>query len=516
MPLFTPQNDRQLQGEVAFRRFHALGVNEQTLSYMELCLRERRDIFRHLALGERRLTPFLEIGAETGANSLILAGDLRAEGMALDISREALAAMTAYAERLAVDHLPRRVWGDAHALPLRNESLPFALAWGTLHHFPDPRPVLAELRRVLTPGGCFLVGDEPVRRRLSLHLTRTRALHSLGPLARRLLRWHVLPWLVDIDGREAVAAGVAEMQFSRRAYKDMLAAAFEEVEMQYAPYITERIRSAGPLGRLLLAPLGPALAVKAEVQLFGGAIGAFCRKNPESHVQCLTDGRAVAAQHAPTRGAVEFLLRKRPEHNRLWLSGENIHRLRVFVERRPVALRNRDNGNGLWLELPPAAVPRGTIHLRVDSGEQPARLEHFVFSRDGEAPWWIPIGRNEPPADRLDEALGCPSCWWVGEDCRPEFCGGRCVGPFFQVHEGRAEPVDPRAELPWELVQSCPVQAIDRPPLTADPAEDGRIASYRCPQCERVYPVENGIVDLRSPRARRLLAGPDAPFGEKA
>jgi hypothetical protein len=328
------------------------------------------------------------------------------------------------------------------------------------------------------------------------------------------LRWHVLPWLVDIDGREAVAAGVAEMQFTRRAYKEMLAAAFEEVELQDAPYITERIRSAGPLGRLLLAPLGPLLATKAEVMLFGGAIGAYCRKNPESRVLWLADGRAVAAHQAPTRGAVEYLLRKRPEQNRLWLVGENIHRLRVAVERQPVALRNRENGNGLWLDLPPAAVSRGTIHLQVESGEQPARLEHFVFSRDGAAPLWIPIERIEPPAERLDEALACPSCWWVDERCRPEYCGGRCVGPFFQVRDGRAEPTDPAAELPWELVQSCPVQAIDRPPLTADESEDGQATRYRCPQCEQAYAVENGIVDLRSPRARRLLTAPSRPFGE--
>jgi len=45
---------------------------------------------------------------------------------------------------------------DAELLPFRNESLALVAHNQTLHHFPDPRPVLRDIRRVLKPGGLLL------------------------------------------------------------------------------------------------------------------------------------------------------------------------------------------------------------------------------------------------------------------------------------------------------------------------------------------------------------------------
>ncbi len=42
---------------------------------------------------------------------------------------------------------------DAEALPFANDQFAFAYSWGVLHHTPDIRQAIAELRRVIEPGG---------------------------------------------------------------------------------------------------------------------------------------------------------------------------------------------------------------------------------------------------------------------------------------------------------------------------------------------------------------------------
>ncbi len=497
----SAQSDEQMRGEVAFRRFHQQGVNKGTLAYMRLACRERRGLFHDLALRGATLSPFLELGAETGANSLLLTNDLHADGLALDLSRDALAALPAYAAELRYDRQPHRAWGDAHGLPLRNGALPFAVVWGTLHHFTDPRPVLAELRRVLAPGALLLVGDEPVRRRLSLHLTRTRTLAALPPWQRLLLRAHLLPWAVDVDGREAVDAGATEMQFARRTYKQMLAAAFERVELTDHPYVTATIRSAGPLARLLLWPLGPVLSAKAQVAWFGGAIGARCWKEPGAGGAWL-DGAVARPLHlAPAGGPRSFLLRKRVGHDCLALHfAAEPEALKVFIDGE--AADARPSGTNVReMNLPPAAVLRGTIRLDLDS---PAAtpLAHIVFTGERErTPLWSVCAAPEPPAPDIAGALACPACWTVAPRCRADLCGTPCLAfggglarAGLQVAVRDHAAVDPRA------VAACPVAAIDRPALVPASGE-----AYLCSRCQARYAVTGGIADLLTPRARKAL-----------
>ena len=45
--------------------------------------------------------------------------------------------------------------GDAENLPFANESFDGVLLSGLVHHFPDPRRLAAEVRRVLKTGGRF-------------------------------------------------------------------------------------------------------------------------------------------------------------------------------------------------------------------------------------------------------------------------------------------------------------------------------------------------------------------------
>jgi SAM-dependent methyltransferase len=51
----------------------------------------------------------------------------------------------------------RWVQGDAGALPFRDGSFEAVVSTEAFHWFPDPDAALAELRRVLVPGGSLLV-----------------------------------------------------------------------------------------------------------------------------------------------------------------------------------------------------------------------------------------------------------------------------------------------------------------------------------------------------------------------
>ena len=64
--------------------------------------------------------------------------------------------------------------GDAENLPFDSGSFDGVLLSGLIHHFPDPRRLAAEVRRVLKPGGRFVAFD-PNRMNPFMWLYRDRA-----------------------------------------------------------------------------------------------------------------------------------------------------------------------------------------------------------------------------------------------------------------------------------------------------------------------------------------------------
>ena len=73
--------------------------------------------------------------------------------------------------------------GDAENLPFDNESFDGVLLSGLVHHFPDPRRLAAEVRRVLKPGGRFVAFD-PNRMNPFMWLYRDRASPFYSPVGR--------------------------------------------------------------------------------------------------------------------------------------------------------------------------------------------------------------------------------------------------------------------------------------------------------------------------------------------
>jgi len=116
-----------------------------------------------------------------------------------------LAALAGAATRIA-----RLDPGDPPTLPAADAAFHLAVSVDTLHHVPPLRPALAELRRVLAPGG-GLIALAPFRYRAARTTSRDdfprvggrmpvevrEAVHEIG--------WDVLDWLREAGFRHAAA-----------------------------------------------------------------------------------------------------------------------------------------------------------------------------------------------------------------------------------------------------------------------------------------------------------------------
>lgn len=132
------EDDRLPQDAAAFEAM------EQYLLAKSPFLRERFDA---AAQNGRRV---LDLGCGSGVLSCLLAKH-GAEVTAVDITEQG----TRLARRnAALRGLPIRVVRtDAEAMGLADESFDFVLSWGVLHHSESTERALAEVRRVLRPGG---------------------------------------------------------------------------------------------------------------------------------------------------------------------------------------------------------------------------------------------------------------------------------------------------------------------------------------------------------------------------
>jgi ubiquinone/menaquinone biosynthesis C-methylase UbiE len=132
-----------------------------SISFDERCIdyvRERAE--RMLPL--RRYGRVLEVGAGTGFFLLNLwqAGFV-GEAHANDLSPGMLGACAANAARLGC--ALRTAAGDAESLPYADGTFDLVVGHAFLHHLPDYRSAIAEMRRVLRPGGALLIAGEPTR-----------------------------------------------------------------------------------------------------------------------------------------------------------------------------------------------------------------------------------------------------------------------------------------------------------------------------------------------------------------
>ena len=159
---------------------------------IEQILRERMgDTFMQVSKLEQQglnLSPYVEIGAERCQRSLVMENDLNISGAAIDMSFDMLKSCEHYSERFHRDKIPLRICCDAYNLPFKSNSIPFVLCYETLHHFPNPLPIVKELFRVLSPGGLFLFGEEPYKQILHFKIYKRDRIYSTKSLKRNRLR----------------------------------------------------------------------------------------------------------------------------------------------------------------------------------------------------------------------------------------------------------------------------------------------------------------------------------------
>ena len=129
----------------------------------------------------------LEIGSGTGYFSLnLLQLGLIGRLVATDISPGMLGELAATAERLGLEVETETT--DAERLPFEDESFDLVFGHAVLHHLPDLPAALAELRRVLRPGGTLAFCGEPSRYGDLLAAVPKHGAQLAAPLWRLLLR----------------------------------------------------------------------------------------------------------------------------------------------------------------------------------------------------------------------------------------------------------------------------------------------------------------------------------------
>ncbi|MDP2632344.1 MAG: methyltransferase domain-containing protein [Candidatus Curtissbacteria bacterium] len=268
-------------GEVVFRQKlvdQHLGKNKsfpgqpdqkQILDVLKERVDSSRKIFKNLQKRNLTLSPFLEIGAEKCQRASLLSSGFKSPGFALDISFESLKSAAYFAKKLKLNKLPVLICADAENLPFADNSLPFVFAFETLHHFPDPRKTLEEMKRVTANNGYVFFSEEPVKQTVNLPVWRRD--FNLTKYEKILKKLFILPFLSTLGASET-RYGILENVFPVSTWQSCLKM-FEEIETIYEPVFFGPKSKVGrnnqfinPLTRFLIGLQGGGITALAKIK----------------------------------------------------------------------------------------------------------------------------------------------------------------------------------------------------------------------------------------------------------
>lgn len=215
------------------------------------------------------LTPYIEIGAERGQRSLVMENELEASGAAVDLSFDMLKSCSYYSVKFNKSNIPFRICTDAYNLPLKSNSIPFVFCFQTLHHFPDPTPIIHEIHRVISDGGMFVFDEEPYKKKLHINLYKKRnKVYSKNERERKYIK-EVLDHFFAEESCNEVDHGVIENDaISLKTWKNGLSI-FNEKDIQ--------LSSARMINTQLFSPSNYFAFFLAY--LIGGHISGVCKKS---------------------------------------------------------------------------------------------------------------------------------------------------------------------------------------------------------------------------------------------
>ena len=270
------------RAEVEFHNFASLGQPDRVIAHYAEQNRNRSAIIRSHLPFIGPMTPFLEIGSNVGHTSYLLENEFGAQGFALDISADSLRYGTALQDLWNYPRAPVRVAGDALNLPFADGSLRFVMAFQMLSQFMNIESVFLEVKRVLAPGGVFLFGEEPLRRRLTLRLYRCPYYDSMKPWERKLHDWGLLGYVVrDVIGaHQEESFGIRQNHtMELRNWHDLVQKHFASHE--YDIFVPERGWAERVVKRLAQR-LDPHRSVWRPARLLGGTLTGVCKKEGET------------------------------------------------------------------------------------------------------------------------------------------------------------------------------------------------------------------------------------------
>lgn len=155
----------------------------------------------------------LVVGCGGGIEAAVLGLLLKAQVTGIDVA-------TNFDERAA--KIANLQYGDATNMDFEDESFDFVFSFHALEHIPDYRKALSEMRRVLRPGGGWLIGT-PNRDRLIGYLG------SKDATLRQKFEWNLADWKAKFTGCFRNELG-AHAGYTEQELRNELSSVFSVVE----------------------------------------------------------------------------------------------------------------------------------------------------------------------------------------------------------------------------------------------------------------------------------------------